>query len=254
VPLNSSIIFLTVPEENRVPRHIAIVMDGNGRWAQRQHRPRFWGHKRGVERVRSTVEGCIDLGVEALTLFAFSTENWKRPEEEVSFLMNLFISSLSREVKRLHKNGIRLRIIGETTQFPEKLQQSIVDAERLTENNSRLALNIAANYGGRWDITKATRHLCQQVAEGRLKPEEVTESLLQQQVSLGELPEPDLFIRTGGEQRVSNFLLWQMAYCEFYFTDLYWPEFDRTALEAAVASFGRRQRRFGHTGEQLVES
>lgn len=243
-----------VQKDNGVPRHIAIVMDGNGRWAQRQHRPRFWGHKRGVERVRSTVEACIDLGVEALTLFAFSTENWKRPQEEVSFLMNLFVSSLDREVKRLDKNGIRLRVIGKVQQFPEKLQQSIADAEALTQNNSRLTLNIAANYGGRWDITKATRHLCQLVAEGALTLEEVTESMLHQQMCLSDLPEPDLFIRTGGEQRVSNFLLWQMAYCEFYFTDLYWPEFDRTALEEAVASFEGRQRRFGRTGDQLMES
>ncbi len=236
-----------------IPRHIAIVMDGNGRWAKRQNRPRFWGHKRGVEQVRATVEGCIDLGVEALTLFAFSTENWKRPQEEVSFLMNLFISSLEREVKRLHKNNIRLRIIGEKSQFSDKLQQAIAAAEALTADNSGLALNVAANYGGRWDITEATRTLCQQVAEGKLDPEAVTSDLLQQQISLSDLPEPDLFIRTGGEQRISNFLLWQMAYCELYFTDLYWPEFDRAALDAAVDSFAARQRRFGRTGEQLTE-
>lgn len=245
-----------VPSESSVthtiPRHIAIVMDGNGRWAKRQNRPRFWGHKRGVERVRSTVEGCIDLGVEALTLFAFSTENWKRPQEEVSFLMNLFISSLEKEVKRLHKNNIRLQIIGEKSQFSEKLQQAIADAEALTADNSGLALNIAANYGGRWDITEATRKLSAAVAAGELAIDEITPELLQQQMSLNELPEPDLFIRTGGEQRISNFLLWQMAYCELYFTDLYWPEFDRAALDSAVASFGERQRRFGRTGDQLT--
>jgi undecaprenyl diphosphate synthase len=181
-----------------IPRHIAIVMDGNGRWAKRQNRPRFWGHKRGVERVRSTVEGCIDMGVEVLTLFAFSTENWKRPEEEVSFLMNLFISSLDREVKRLHSNNIRLHIIGETEQFPKKLQQAIVDAERLTINNDGLRLNIAANYGGRWDIAEATRRLCIKVAQGELEPVAVTPELLQQEICLSDLPEPDLFIRTGG--------------------------------------------------------
>ena len=234
-----------------VPRHIAIVMDGNGRWAKRQNRPRFWGHKRGVERVRSTVERCIDLGVEALTLFAFSTENWNRPEEEVSYLMGLFISSLQREVKRLHKNDIRLQIIGETGRFPQPLQKAIVEAEQLTKDNSKLCLNIAANYGGRWDITEATRQLCTQVASGELSPDEITIEHLQQNISLGNLPEPDLFIRTGGEQRVSNFLLWQMAYCEFYFTDLYWPEFDRNALDAAVSSFSQRQRRFGRTGDQI---
>ena len=238
---------------DRTPKHIAIVMDGNGRWAKRQNRPRFWGHKRGVERVRSTVEGCIDLGVEALTLFAFSTENWKRPEEEVSYLMGLFISSLKREVKRLHKNGIRLKIIGEVSRFPEQLQEAIVEAEVLTQNNSKLLLNVAANYGGRWDIAVATKQLCQDVADGKLRPDEVTPEKLQQKISLNDCPEPDLFIRTGGEQRISNFLLWQMAYCELYFTDLYWPEFDRAALDMAVQSFGDRQRRFGRTGDQLTK-
>ncbi len=238
--------------DNRVPRHIAIVMDGNGRWAKRQNRPRFWGHKRGVERVRSTVEGCIDLGVEVLTLFAFSTENWKRPEEEVTFLMGLFVSSLKREVKRLHKNGIRLQVIGDKSKFPDSLQQEIAAAELLTSSNSALTLNIAANYGGRWDITEATRRICREVANGKLDPEALTPELLHQQMCLSDAPDPDLFIRTGGEQRVSNFLLWQMAYCEFYFTELYWPEFDRAALEHAVDSFQQRQRRFGQTGDQLV--
>ncbi|MBC8520094.1 MAG: isoprenyl transferase [Gammaproteobacteria bacterium] len=242
-----------MPPKNRIPRHIAIVMDGNGRWARRQKRPRFWGHKRGVERVRSTVEGCIDLGVEALTLFAFSTENWRRPEEEVSFLMDLFMSSLKREVKRLHKNGIRLRVIGDKSGFSEKLQATIAEAEELTKDNSRLSLNIAANYGGRWDITEATRTLCHQVANGTLAPEQITEEILHEQVTLSDLPDPELFIRTGGEKRVSNFLLWQMAYCEFYFSDLFWPEFDRQALDLAVSSFEGRQRRFGRTGDQLLE-
>lgn len=242
-----------MPSKHRIPRHIAIVMDGNGRWARRQKRPRFWGHKRGVERVRSTVEGCIDLGVEALTLFAFSTENWRRPEEEVSFLMDLFMSSLKREVKRLHKNGIRLRIIGDKSGFSEKLQVAIAEAEELTRDNSRLSLNIAANYGGRWDITEATRKLCHEVASGTLAPEQIDEQLLQQNITLSDLPEPELFIRTGGEKRVSNFLLWQMAYCEFYFSDLFWPEFDRQALDMAVSSFEKRQRRFGRTGDQLLE-
>ena len=235
----------------KIPRHIAIVMDGNGRWAKRQNRPRFWGHKRGVERVRSTVERCIDLGVEALTLFAFSTENWKRPEEEVSYLMGLFISSLKREVKRLHKNGICLRIIGDTSRFPDQLQEAITEAELLTKDNSRLFLNVAANYGGRWDITEATRAICQEVIAGELPLDEITEDRLHERISLHDLPEPDLFIRTGGEQRISNFLLWQMAYCELYFTDLFWPEFDPTALDQAIASFGERQRRYGCTGDQL---
>ncbi len=226
-------------------------MDGNGRWARQQNRLRFWGHKRGVERVRSSVEACIDMGVEALTLFAFSTENWKRPQEEVSFLMDLFMSSLKREVKRLHKNGIRLRIIGDRSRFPEKLQSAIAESEELTKNNRTLSLNIAANYGGRWDITEATRQLCVEVAAGRVDPEQITQEMVQQKITLSDLPEPELFIRTGGEKRVSNFLLWQMAYCEFYFSDLFWPEFDRSALEDAVSSFGGRQRRFGRTSEQL---
>ena len=227
-------------------------MDGNGRWARQQNRPRFWGHKRGVERVRSSVEACIEMGVEALTLFAFSTENWKRPEEEVSFLMDLFMSSLKREVKRLHKNGIRLSIIGDRTRFSEKLQMAIAESEALTRGNTRLSLNIAANYGGRWDITEATRQLCMDVADGKVDPDQITQEMVQQRITLSDLPEPELFIRTGGEKRVSNFLLWQMAYCEFYFSDLFWPEFDRSALENAISSFGERQRRFGRTSEQLV--
>lgn len=195
----------------------------------------------------------MDLGVDALTLFAFSTENWKRPQEEVSFLMDLFLSSLKREVKRLHRNGVRLRVIGDKGRFSEKLQSAISEAERLTRENTKLSLNIAANYGGRWDITQAVNQLCREVAEGTLGPEQITEEMLQQRISLSDLPEPELFIRTGGEQRVSNFLLWQMAYCELYFTDLFWPEFDRSALETAIASFGGRQRRFGRTGDQLQE-
>lgn len=244
---------MTIAPGQPIPRHIAIVMDGNGRWARQQNRPRFWGHKRGVEQVRSAVEACVDLGVEGLTLFAFSTENWKRPEEEVSFLMDLFLSSLKREVKRLHKNGIRLRVIGDKSRFSEKLQRAISDAEALTRENSKLSLNIAANYGGRWDITQAVRQLCREVADGTVEPEQVTEEMLQRRITLSDLPEPELFIRTGGEQRVSNFLLWQMAYCELYFTDLFWPEFDRAALEHAISSFGGRQRRFGRTGDQLQE-
>jgi len=239
------------PPSHTVPRHIAIVMDGNGRWAKRQKRPRFWGHKRGVERVRSTVEYCLNNNIEALTLFAFSTENWKRPKDEVSFLMDLFLSSLKREVKKLHKGGIRLRIIGDISQFSEKLQQTINEAEELTKDNRKLALNIAANYGGRWDITEAVRKIALKVEYGDIKSADITEDMLHQQISLNDLPEPDLFIRTGGEQRVSNFLLWQLAYCEFYFSDLYWPEFDRDALEQAVISFGGRQRRFGRIEEQL---
>lgn len=242
---------MSQPTLHTAPRHIAIVMDGNGRWAKRQKRPRFWGHKRGVERVRSTVEYCLNNNIEALTLFAFSTENWKRPKDEVSFLMDLFLSSLKREVKKLHKGGIRLRIIGDVSQFSEKLQQTIKEAEELTKDNSKLALNVAANYGGRWDITEALRKIALKVEQGEIRSADINEDMLHQQISLNDLPEPDLFIRTGGEQRVSNFLLWQLAYCEFYFSDLYWPEFDHDALEQAVASFSGRQRRFGRIEEQL---
>ncbi len=235
----------------KTPRHIAIVMDGNGRWAKRQGRPRFWGHKRGVERVRSTVEFCIEHGIEALTLFAFSTENWRRPEQEVGFLLNLFISTLEHEVEKLDRNGIRLRVIGDLDRFPERLRQLVAMAEERTRDNRRLHLNIAANYGGRWDIASAARRLCEQVQRGELQPEAVDESRLGQELLLSDLPEPELFIRTGGEQRVSNFLLWQMAYCEFYFSERYWPEFDQQALSDAVRSFGERQRRFGRTSEQV---
>lgn len=237
-----------------IPRHVAIIMDGNGRWARKRHMPRVAGHRVGLEAVRKTITACVEQGVEVLTLFAFSSENWRRPKEEVGLLMKLFMTALDSEVKKLHKNGVRLRIIGELSAFPPELQQRITDAETLTAENSTLHLNIAANYGGRWDITQAARKLAAQVGRGELRSEDITEELLQQQTSIAELPEPDLFIRTGGEQRVSNFLLWQLAYTELYFTDLLWPAFDGEALLQAFDSFAGRQRRFGRTGEQVVEA
>jgi undecaprenyl diphosphate synthase len=238
----------------KTPRHVAIIMDGNGRWARKRHLPRVAGHRVGLESVRKTIKACVEQGVEVLTLFAFSSENWRRPKEEVGLLMKLFMTALDSEVKKLHRNGVRLRVIGELSAFPPELQQRIVEAEALTLSNTTLTLNIAANYGGRWDIAQAARTLAAQVERGELCSDDINEELLRQQLCLADLPEPDLFIRTGGEQRISNFLLWQLAYTEFYFTDLLWPAFDGAALQQAIDSFAGRQRRFGRTGEQVEEA
>jgi undecaprenyl diphosphate synthase len=239
---------------SKIPRHVAIIMDGNGRWARKRHLPRVAGHRMGLEAVRKTIVACVEQGVEVLTLFAFSSENWRRPEEEVGLLMKLFITALEGEVKKLHRNGVCLRVIGELSAFPPELQQRITEAEALTTGNTKLILNIAANYGGRWDVTQAVQTLAAKVERGELRSAEINEELLRQQLSLADLPEPDLFIRTGGEQRISNFLLWQLAYSELYFTDLLWPAFDAVALQQAFDSFGSRQRRFGRTGEQVEET
>jgi undecaprenyl diphosphate synthase len=234
------------------PKHIAIIMDGNGRWAEKRGLPRTLGHKKGMDCVRSTVEACSEQNIKALTLFAFSTENWRRPEEEVGYLMGLFLAMMKSEVKRLHKNNVVLRIIGDRSRFSDKLQQAMLDAEELTENNTGLTLNIAANYGGRADIVEVTKILCRRVDKGELNPEDITTEMLQTELSLSDLPEPDLLIRTGGEKRVSNFLLWQLAYAEYYFTDSYWPDFNELALDKAIESFSSRQRRFGKTGNQIL--
>jgi undecaprenyl diphosphate synthase len=239
---------------DKTPRHVAIIMDGNGRWARKRHLPRVAGHRVGLEAVRKTIKACVEQGVEVLTLFAFSSENWRRPKEEVGLLMKLFMTALDGEVKKLHRNGVRLQVIGELSAFSAELQQRITEAEALTAGNTTLTLNIAANYGGRWDITQAARRLAAQVERGELSSVDINEELLRKQLCLADLPEPDLFIRTGGEQRVSNFLLWQLAYTEFYFTDLLWPAFDGVALQQAFDSFGSRQRRFGRTGEQVEEA
>lgn len=239
-----------VPDVAAVPRHIAIIMDGNGRWATERRLPRVAGHTRGVDAVRSAVEACVERGVEYLTLFAFSSENWRRPTDEVSFLMRLFISALEREVGRLHANGICLRVVGDLSMFNERIQDLIRRAETKTARNTRLTLTIAANYGGRWDIMQATRKLVEESARTGV-PAAVTEDTLGQHLAMAYAPEPDLFIRTGGEQRVSNFLLWQLAYTELYFTDTYWPDFDAAALGRAIASYTERERRFGRTSEQL---
>ncbi|WP_018605094.1 polyprenyl diphosphate synthase [Uliginosibacterium gangwonense] len=239
-----------IPTHSEFPNHIAIVMDGNGRWASKRLMPRVAGHKRGLETVRRMVQLCIERGVPNLTLFAFSSENWRRPADEVSFLMQLFMRALREEVKLLHKHHIRLRVIGETSRFAPELQAAIAEAEALTAGNTALNLSIAANYGGRWDLMQAVNHM---VATEPDRHGDFTEEDLRPHLCLADLPEPDLFIRTGGEQRVSNFLLWQLAYTEFYFTDCLWPEFDEAAFDLAIASFQRRERRFGRTSEQIKE-
>jgi len=238
-----------IPESSEFPRHIAIVMDGNGRWARQRMMPRVAGHKRGLETVRRIVRLCLEHGIPNLSLFAFSSENWRRPADEVSFLMRLFLQALRRETLRLHKNNVRLRVIGDISRFSEELQAAIRAAERLTAANTALNLSVAANYGGRWDIMNAVTTMLATKPDVSLTG--FSEQDLTAHLCLAELPEPDLFIRTGGEQRVSNFLLWQLAYAEFYFTDCLWPEFDAAAFDAAIASFRRRERRFGRTSEQI---
>ncbi len=231
-----------------MPRHVAIIMDGNGRWAKQRFLPRVMGHRHGVEAVRAVIRRCIERGVEYLTLFTFSSENWRRPPDEVSFLMELFMQALQREITHLHENQIRLVVIGDRSRFEPLLVQRIHEAEQLTCHNGRLTLTVAANYGGRWDILQAVQRLL------RARPG-LTGGFAEQDLapflSMHYAPEPDLFIRTGGEQRISNFLLWQLAYCELYFTDTLWPDFDAQALDLAIQSYARRERRFGRTGEQL---
>jgi len=235
-----------------IPRHIAIIMDGNGRWATQRRLPRAAGHTKGVDAVRGVVEACAKQGVEYLTLFAFSSENWRRPVEEVSFLLRLFVSALEREVARMHANGIRLRVVGDLSMFNDRIRDLVRRAEHKTAQNSRLTLTIAANYGGRWDILQATRKLAEQAAAtGVVAP--IDEAGFAEHLAMAYAPEPDLFIRTGGEQRVSNFLLWQLAYTELYFTDQYWPDFDATMLDGAIDSFQQRERRFGRTSAQLTD-
>ncbi|WEM42845.1 isoprenyl transferase [Photobacterium sp. DA100] len=234
-----------------LPKHVAVIMDGNGRWAKAKGKPRVFGHKAGVEAVRKTVSAANRLGIQVITLFAFSSENWRRPEDEVSLLMELFMTVLGREVKRLHKNNIRLRIIGDTRRFSERLQKKIADAEALTADNTGLVLNVAANYGGQWDILQAAKQLVQQAAEQKLTPSDITEEMLASGLSTAGLPDVDLLIRTSGECRISNFMLWQAAYAELYFTEQHWPDFDEDSFAEAVAWFVNRERRFGCTGEQI---
>lgn len=236
-----------------LPKHVAIIMDGNGRWALKRHLPRFAGHKSGVDSVRTIVEASTRLQIKALTLFAFSSENWQRPKKEVDTLMNLFITALEREVKQLHENKVCLAFIGDRSEFNQKLQQRIADAESLTAGNDGLQLRIAANYGGKWDILQACQSIAQKVKAGELQPEDITVDDIQANICLADLPEPDLFIRTSGEQRISNFLIWQLAYTELYFTETLWPDFDIAAYVEALQTYAGRQRRFGLTGEQAVK-
>ena len=234
-----------IPEHTNVPRHVAVIMDGNGRWAKKRFLPRFMGHKRGLDVLEEMCRVCDDAGVRYLTVFAFSTENWRRPTEEVSFLMGLFLTALQKKVIDMNKNGVRLRIIGDRSRFSPEIQQSIIQAETLTQNNTGITLSIAADYGGRWDILQAANAL---IAQDKTH---ITEDDLSAKLMLGDAPEPDLFIRTGGETRISNFMLWQMAYAEFYFTDVLWPDFNINEMHKAFASFTQRERRFGRTSEQL---
>ena len=238
-----------IPYVQPIPRHIAIIMDGNGRWARLRHLPRVAGHRKGGDAVRATVRACAERGVEFLTLFAFSSENWRRPPEEVSFLMDLFVNALEQEVAKLHENGIRFKVIGELSRFSTRIQTLIAEAQRLTKANRRLTLTVAANYGGRWDLMQAVKRMIAahpELAQG------FEEKDLAPHLALNYAPEPDLFIRTGGEQRISNFLIWQLAYTELYFTDMLWPDFDAAALDQAILSYRTRERRFGRTSEQLA--
>ncbi|HWR95497.1 MAG TPA: polyprenyl diphosphate synthase [Arenimonas sp.] len=235
----------------RLPQHIAIIMDGNGRWAEQRHSMRSVGHRAGAKAVQLSIEFCLQQGIAALTLFAFSSENWKRPEEEVSTLMKLFLRMLGSEIEELHRQGVRIRFIGQRSDFSEEIQKKMLWAEQLTAGNGKLFLNIAGSYGGRWDIVNACRQLIAQAGDSGLKPDQVTEQSLGHFMALSDQPEPDLLIRTGGDCRVSNFLLWQMAYTEFWFTPVLWPDVDRNVLLQAIQDFGSRERRFGLISAQI---
>lgn len=234
-----------------IPGHIAIVMDGNGRWAKKRKRPRSMGHQAGLNALKKAVRHCRRLGVKTVTVFAFSSENWRRPEGEVSRLMEIFLKALNKEVDELHQNGVCLRFIGDLTAFKPTIQAKVAAAQNLTTDNNDLVANIAVNYGGRWDITQAAKRMAKAVSDGSLSLNDVDESKFGDFLALAKSPDPDLFIRTGGEMRISNFLLWQSAYTEFYFTPILWPDFDEQALDQAVAAFQSRERRFGRTGDQV---
>lgn len=239
-----------IQTEAKLPKHVAIIMDGNGRWATQRHLPRVAGHQQGAESVRAIVGECSKKGIAYLTLYTFSSENWNRPSTEIDFLMSLFLRSLRNETQTLHKNNIRLKIIGNKSDFSTELQQAMQEAEALTENNSGLQVNLALSYGGRWDIVQTTQKLCERVLNGELKPQDITEKLMSETISLNDCPEPDLLIRTSGEYRISNFLIWQIAYTELYFTETHWPDFREAEFEKALNDFAQRHRRFGYTPEQ----
>jgi undecaprenyl diphosphate synthase len=234
-----------------VPRHVAVIMDGNNRWAKRRLLPGVAGHKAGVDAVRAVIEVCAEAGVEVLTLFAFSSENWQRPAEEVGALMELFLTALRREARKLNENRISLRIIGDRSRFHPELQTAMLEAEEMTAGPDRFVLQVAANYGGQWDIVQAAQRMAREAQDGRLNSDEITPALFQRYLATGDMPLPDLCIRTGGERRISNFLLWQLAYAELYFSDLFWPDFKHDAMRTALADFAKRQRRFGKTGDQV---
>ncbi len=234
-----------------IPAHVAIIMDGNGRWARQRHQPRTFGHKKGVEATRRSIEFFARAGVQHLTLFAFSSENWKRPQAEVSTLMALFVSSLKKNTDELMRNHIRIRFIGDRSRFSPQLIEQIESSEFLTRDNSGMTLNVAANYGGQWDIAQAVRELAERVSQGDLRPEDIDSEVIAAHLSLAGTPDPDLFIRTGGETRISNFLLWQLAYSELYFCDVLWPDFSATEMQQALDTYAGRQRRFGRTGDQM---
>lgn len=232
-------------QQTLIPKHIAIIMDGNGRWAKNRKQLRIVGHREGLKAVRRTVKYAHELGVKVLTLYAFSSENWKRPEQEVSGLMALFVYALNKEVKQLHENNMRINIIGDISRFSVHLQKMILQAQERTKNNTGLVLNIAANYGGRWDIVNAVKKVIHKFEENNIKLDDINEDVINQEISLCELPPIDLVIRTGGEYRISNFLLWQIAYSELYFTDVLWPDFNKHTLDDAISEFSKRERRFG---------
>jgi undecaprenyl diphosphate synthase len=239
-------------ESNAIPRHLAVIMDGNGRWAQRRKRPRIVGHRAGARAVATCIDFCLERGIVALTLFAFSSENWGRPEDEVGGLMKLFLHVLEREVAELHRRGVRIRFIGDMERFSPAIRERVRSAETLTAGNATLSLNIAASYGGRQDIAGAARALAEDVAAGRLAPADIDEAAVASRVALADLPPPDLLIRTGGDQRISNFLLWQLAYAELWFTETLWPDLDAATLQRALDEFSGRERRFGLTGSQIA--
>jgi undecaprenyl diphosphate synthase len=241
-----------VEDKRRLPRHIAIIMDGNGRWARQNGRRRSTGHRAGVKATRTVVETCVDRGIDILTLFAFSSENWKRPQDEVTGLMSLFLEVLRNEVDSLHENGVRLNFIGDRDQLPRGLRLNLAEAEQKTAGNERMQLVLAVAYGGRWDIVQAAQRVAVAISKGELDANTVDEAVLNKYMSLGGIPDPDLLIRTGGERRVSNFLLWDLAYTELYFTDTLWPEFNSSDLDAALKFFADRERRYGKTGEQVA--
>jgi len=248
--VNNNEVLVEQTEKRNIPQHVAIIMDGNGRWAQLQGKGRVAGHKAGVESVRAVVTAARKSDVKALTLFAFSSENWQRPAKEVGVLMDLFMYVLTKEVKRLHKHNIRFQVIGDLSRFSDKLQKNIAKSEKLTEDNTGLTLSVAANYGGRWDIANAAKILAEEVKQGTMHVDDINENTLNAHTCLANLPTLDLLIRTGGDFRISNFLLWQAAYAELFFTDVLWPDFNDEQFNKAIDCFDQRERRFGKTGEQ----